>query len=114
MKVSSADLAVWLVILALYGAAWLLLRRASRAPQSGAGETRARDIRTDIVYIGYLGLATTGFFWRVLFAGAFIPQGGGDMAAILYPVYHFAQANLRQGIIPLWNPHLYAGIPFVG
>ena len=36
------------------------------------------------------------------------------MAAILYPVYHFAQETLRSGIIPLWNPHLYAGIPFVG
>lgn len=98
MKITTADLVFWLSALALYALAWLTLRRH----------------RQDILYMGYLGLATVGFFWRVLFAGAFIPQGGGDMAAILYPVYHFAQENLRQGMIPLWNPHLYAGIPFVG
>src|SRR5512143_1430944 len=98
MRVTVPDLIFWLVTLALYAAAWFVLRKHRR----------------DVTYAGYLGLITAGFFWRLLFGGAFIPEGGGDMAAILYPVYHFAQENLRQGIIPLWNPNLYAGIPFVG
>ncbi|TMC56544.1 MAG: hypothetical protein E6J26_07185 [Chloroflexi bacterium] len=98
MKLSPADLLFWVVVLAFYAAAWFFLRRR----------------RKDVIYFGYIGLATIGFFWRVLFAGAFVPAGGGDMAAILFPVYHFAQENLRQGIVPLWNPYLYAGIPFVG
>ena len=98
MKLSFADILCWLIVLAVYSVAWFTLRHW----------------RKDIVYIGCLGLITVGFFWRVLFAGAFIPAGGGDISAIIYPVYHFAQENLRQGIIPLWNPHLYAGIPFVG
>ena len=91
MKVTAPDLIFWLVTIALYAAAWYVLRKHRR----------------DVTYAGYLSLITAGFFWRVLFGGAFIPQGGGDMAAILYPVYHFAQENLRQGIIPLWNPNLY-------
>ncbi|MEP7198286.1 MAG: YfhO family protein, partial [Chloroflexota bacterium] len=98
MKLTLADVICWLIVLTLYTTAWFGLRRW----------------RDDIRYVGIIGLVTVGFFWRVLFVGAFIPEGGGDMAAILYPVYHFAQENLRQGIIPLWNPHLYAGIPFVG
>jgi hypothetical protein len=98
MKLTLADLLFWLLILALWLAAWLVLRRR----------------RADVQAAGYLALFTVGFFWRVLFGGAFIPEGGGDMAAILYPVYHFAQETLRSGVLPLWNPHLYAGIPFVG
>ncbi len=98
MRLATADIIFWVAVLLLYSIAWLVLRHQ----------------RKDITYVGFIGLLTTGFFWRVLFGGAFIPAGGGDMAAILYPVYHFAQENLRQGIIPLWNPHLYAGIPFVG
>jgi hypothetical protein len=98
MKLSFADLLCGFIVIALYLITWFTLRRW----------------RKDIVYIGYLGLCAVGFFWRVLFAGAYIPAGGGDISAIIYPVYHFAQENFRQGIIPLWNPHLYAGIPFVG
>jgi hypothetical protein len=98
MKLTFADLIFWLIVMALWVAAWIIMRRR----------------RADVVYAGYLGLFTAGFFWRVLFGGAFIPEGGGDMAAILYPVYHFAQETLRAGVVPLWNPHLYAGIPFVG
>ena len=41
-----------------------------------------------------------------------MPAGGGDLAPFLYPNYHFAAQYLRQGIIPLWNPHLYSGAPF--
>ncbi len=117
MKLTNADVSLWLIALALYALAWFALRRMSCAASHSArlhALRAAQDARTDTTYVGYIGLATIGFFWRVLFAGAFVPAGGGDMAAILYPIYHFAQENLRQGIIPLWNPHLYAGIPFVG
>ncbi|MBI5876674.1 MAG: YfhO family protein [Chloroflexi bacterium] len=98
MKITMADTLFWAAALILYAAAWLALKRR----------------RADLAAAGWLGLITAGFFWRVLFAGAFMPEGGGDISAILYPVYHFAQENLRQGVIPLWNPYLYGGIPFVG
>ncbi len=41
-----------------------------------------------------------------------MPAGGGDLAPFLYPNYHFAAQHVRQGVIPLWNPHLYSGAPF--
>lgn len=60
-----------------------------------------------------LALATLGFFWQILFTPAtWQPAGGGDLAPFLYPNYYFAAQSLRQGIIPLWNPHLYSGTPF--
>ncbi|MCL4299339.1 MAG: YfhO family protein [Anaerolineae bacterium] len=60
-----------------------------------------------------LALATVGFFWQILFTPAtWQPAGGGDLAPFLYPNYTFAAQSLHQGIIPLWNPHLYSGTPF--
>ena len=43
-----------------------------------------------------------------------MPADGGDMVSFLLPIYRFAQEQLGQGILPLWNPHLYTGAPFVG
>ncbi|MBN1967098.1 MAG: YfhO family protein, partial [Anaerolineae bacterium] len=39
-------------------------------------------------------------------------HGGGDLASFIYPVYTFAARWLKQGVVPLWNPHLYMGMPF--
>jgi hypothetical protein len=59
-------------------------------------------------------LATLGFFWRILFTpNAWKPAGGGDLVSFLYPTYRFAAASLRAGDLPLWNPHLYGGAPFL-
>jgi hypothetical protein len=53
------------------------------------------------------------FFWPMIVAGKFIPHGGGDLASFLYPQYSFAAQSIRLGSIPLWNPHLYSGAPFL-
>ena len=42
------------------------------------------------------------------------PADGGDLVSFIYPTYRFAAAQLQQGILPLWNPTLYAGAPFIG
>ncbi|MEW5961673.1 MAG: hypothetical protein AB1801_28480, partial [Chloroflexota bacterium] len=66
-----------------------------------------------IAAAGGLALATVGFFWQILLTpNAWMPAGGGDLAPFLYPNYRFAAEQLRQGTIPLWNPHLYSGVPF--
>jgi hypothetical protein len=66
----------------------------------------------DGLALGLLALATAGFFWRILFAGDWMPAGGGDLAALLYPTYHFAAQALKSGTLPLWNPYLWGGAPF--
>lgn len=65
------------------------------------------------VAAGLLALATIGFFWQILLTPhAWMPAGGGDLAPFLYPNYRFAAEHLRQGTLPLWNPHLYSGAPY--
>jgi hypothetical protein len=66
----------------------------------------------NLLALGLLALATAGFFWQILLAGAWMPAGGGDLASLLYPTYHFAAQSLKSGVIPLWNPYLWSGAPF--
>ncbi len=89
---------VWIVTLL-----WALLRR------------RHSDVWRDVLALGLIGIATGAFFWRLLFTrDVWMPAGGGDLAQFLFPTYSFAADSWRQGVIPLWNPHLFGGAPFVG
>ncbi len=71
-----------------------------------------RPYHLDLLAIGALALLNTAFFWQVLFDGATMPVGGGDLASFLYPMYGFAAQSLRAGHLPLWNPYLFSGMPF--
>lgn len=75
---------------------------------------RVRHSVRDVLVIGFIGIATTGFFWRILFSDAWMPAGGGDLANFLYPTYKFAAESWRRGVVPMWNPYLFAGQPFLG
>lgn len=52
-------------------------------------------------------------FWPVVFIGAYIPRGGGDLVSFIYPRYAFVARSVRQGILPLWDPYLYGGQPYL-
>jgi hypothetical protein len=41
-----------------------------------------------------------------------MPAGGGDLVSLYFPGYAFAADQIQNGTIPLWNPHLFAGMPF--
>ena len=75
---------------------------------------RRPSLRQDVGAVALLLLAALGFFWRVLLTGeAWKPAGGGDLVSFLFPTYRFAAARLWAGDVPLWNPHLYGGAPFL-
>lgn len=84
---------------------WLQWRAQKRQPTLLAA--------SDLLAGGILLLLTAGFFWRTLSGDVFQPADGGDLVSFLYPTYHFAAAQLHQWTLPLWNPHLYAGAPFI-
>lgn len=58
-------------------------------------------------------LATVAFFWRMVSGDVYQPADGGDLVSFLFPTYRFAAQQLAQGTLPLWNPHLYMGAPFI-
>ncbi|MCC6453926.1 MAG: hypothetical protein IT328_03205 [Caldilineaceae bacterium] len=90
---------IWLVAL---GWAW-------RRHTHHAKDTLYRDL----LAAGGLVLATLAFFWRVVSGDVYQPADGGDLVSFLFPTYHFAAAELARGTLPLWNPTLYGGAPFI-
>lgn len=82
--------------------------------------TRRQALRTggpsrhlDLLVAGALVVATVAFFWRTVSGDVFQPADGGDLVSFLYPTYRFAATTLARGELPLWNPHLYGGAPFI-
>ncbi len=68
--------------------------------------------RADLVCLGLLLILALVFFWPVTFGLGFVPRGGGDLASFLWPTYSYAAGAYTSGRVPLWNPTLYAGMPF--
>jgi len=68
----------------------------------------------DVANVGLLLLAAVGFFWRIILGRSWMPADGGDLASFLFPMYRFSAQSIREGILPLWNPHLYGGSPYIG
>ena len=60
-----------------------------------------------------LALLILAFFWRTLSGDVYQPADGGDLVSFLFPTYRFAAAALADGHLPLWNPTLYGGAPFI-
>jgi hypothetical protein len=50
-------------------------------------------------------------FWRIVIGGRVL--AGGDMFTYFYPYWAEATRALRSGRLPLWNPYLFAGVPFL-
>ena len=68
----------------------------------------------ELVAVVTLLLLTIAFFWRTISGDVYQPADGGDLVSLLFPTYRFAAAQLSQGVLPLWNPHLRGGAPFIG
>ncbi len=60
-----------------------------------------------------LAIITLVFFWPLFLQSQWLPQGGGDLVSFLWPQYSFAAESIKSGSLPLWNPQLYAGAPFL-
>ena len=61
----------------------------------------------------FLAIITLAFFWPLILQGQWLPHGGGDLVSFVWPQYHFAAEAIKSGSLPLWNPQLYAGAPFL-
>ncbi|MDH7485792.1 MAG: YfhO family protein [Anaerolineae bacterium] len=58
-----------------------------------------------------LAAATLGIFWALV--GTNLVLAGGDAFTYFTPYRDYANAALRQGRLPLWNPYLFLGVPFL-
>ena len=68
--------------------------------------TLSRLIAPTLVVIA-AGLAT----WKLTLGGRAIARG--DLLLYFYPLRDYASAAIREGRLPLWNPHTFMGAPFL-
>lgn len=55
---------------------------------------------------------TVAVFWEAIFTGrTFFSQ---DLFHLYYPIKLFLRESFLSGDLPLWNPHIYCGVPFLG
>ncbi|HVB96130.1 MAG TPA: YfhO family protein [Chloroflexota bacterium] len=67
------------------------------------------DLGAIVALVGFALL----LFWPVVFEGQFVPRGGGDLVSFIYPRYAFVAHFVRQKTLPLWDPYLYGGQPYL-
>jgi hypothetical protein len=90
------------------------VKRENARPPSSIPHSAFRILHwLDFAAALLLALLTVAFFWRTLSGDVYQPADGGDLVSFLYPTYRFAAATLAQGHLPLWNPTLYGGAPFI-
>ncbi len=87
--------------------AWLLIFWLARFPL----RKRLRTLSLDIAALGALLLANLLFFWQPLLTVAAVPRGGGDLNSYFFPLQAFSATAVQSGHFPLWNPHLFGGMP---
>ncbi len=55
--------------------------------------------------------STLAFFWKIAFTNLILV--GLDVFTYFYPYKAYAAEVVRQGRLPLWNPYLFMGVPFL-
>lgn len=71
--------------------------------------------KKDFPYLSVLLLLTILFFGKVILGPRHAVLGSPccDICPIGFPWRYFAFHNLAQGILPLWNPYISCGMPFM-
>jgi len=67
----------------------------------------------DVWPLATLAVLCVVFFWDVLWLPADQIIAGNDLVNMFLHWLRFAVSSVQQGQLPLWNPYLFSGIPFI-
>ncbi len=73
----------------------------------------ARRLRRYALPALALAVLCAAFFWDALWLPEGYALGGNDLTNMFVPWLRFAVTTVQQGRLPLWNPTLFSGTPFV-
>jgi hypothetical protein len=62
---------------------------------------------------GVLALLCVLFYWDALWLPADRIVAGNDLSHMFLHWLRFAVSSIQRGQLPLWNPYLFSGVPFV-
>jgi len=80
----------------------------SRLPQKPARRLRRYALPAIV-----LAVLCAVFFWDALWLPEGYALGGNDLTNMFIPWLRFAKTSIQRGRLPLWNPTLFSGTPFV-
>jgi len=69
------------------------------------------QVGKDLCALATLLALTLIFFWKITFTNLILV--GLDVFTYFYPYKAYAAELIRQGHLPLWNPYLFMGVPFL-
>ncbi len=69
------------------------------------------EVGRDLLAIATLLASTLAFFWKITFTNLILV--GLDVFTYFYPYKAYAAEAIRLGRLPLWNPYLFMGVPFL-
>ena len=52
------------------------------------------------------------FYFPIIFTTQIVGNYG-DIYGYYFPLKYFALTNIQKGHLPLWNPHIFSGTPFL-
>lgn len=89
---------------------------APLAPPAGADPTPASKLRHLLIVMAVLAGLTFLMFGDVLLGkdGVILSNRGTDLSSQYTYWREFGFNQLKQGVMPLWDPHVFSGVPFVG
>ena len=67
--------------------------------------------KTDFAAVVLILISIICFFWKLAFTNLILV--GLDLFTYFYPYWHHTAQAIRAGRIPLWNPYLFMGVPFL-
>ncbi len=70
-----------------------------------------RRFRLDLIAILILIVVVLLFFWQYALTAKILPRG--DAFIYFYPYWDYKHEVMRNGQLPLWNPYLFMGVPFL-
>ncbi len=69
------------------------------------------NLLRDLLAVALLWALVIAFFWKIALAGRVL--AGGDIFTYFYPYWAEATRAVQAGRLPLWNPYLFMGAPFL-
>lgn len=73
--------------------------------------SRIKHAWRDAAAVISISILTLLLFWKIAFTNLILT--GLDVFTYFYPYRAHAAEALRQGHLPLWNPYLFLGVPFL-
>jgi hypothetical protein len=72
---------------------------------------RSTRLLVDLLAVVLLCALVIALFWKIALAGRVL--AGGDVFTYFYPYWVEATRAFQSGRLPLWNPYLFMGAPFL-